>query len=80
MGSRLIKEEKFAKNDNNSYLCIYFSNTILDWKVGRFAMSLVFGKRKKFQSLAGFELMGCLMNYYLRLVYTKTVDSVFRAV
>ena len=43
-------------------------------------MSLVFGKRKTFQSLAGFELMGCLVNYYLRLVYTKTVDSVFRAV
>ena len=90
MGSRLIKEKKFAKNDNNTYLCIYFSNTILDWKVGRFAMSLVFGKRKKFQSLAGFELMACqntgwatedlVVNYYLRLVYTKTVDSVFRAV
>ena len=53
-------------------------------------MSLVFGERKKFQSLAGFELMGCqntgwatedlVVNYYLRLVYIKTVDSVFRAV
>ena len=79
------KEEKFATNDNNTYLYIYFSNTILDWKVGRFAMSLVFGKRKKFQSLAGFELMGCqntgwatgdlVVNYYRVVLLTANEGS-----